>query len=499
MKIWLGYLFCNLLIILIQGESKIISRKYPACTLVHHTIYCFGGTKVIETSSIGNPFLNDHIALDLTQFQKGFTQFNRSNIQWKTLSNKINYKNGTKELLFEFYALSTPLLSLSSSGNNNGGYLLYSKGNLGLNEEQDHPLIKYDIHLNKWFPIPLPSGYNYSTSQDSLINLGNDTFWIWEGETPKKDGQYVINIFNYLTNTWATYYTKNFASDKSGIIPAFDTLSSEWVDIKYTGDKITYKSYHTVTEYPDKDLLIVFGGLFSSNDKIYLLFDIKTNVTKYVTIPLLVDENNISSYENTNERYGHYATLYDSNYLVLIFGFKVENVAADHVSILNVANPFAPFWVTENMMSIDHNNNNTDPLIKHGSIDWEEKNNSHERLSKTAFVVVVTVPLLITIILFIVGIILIRQRINEQRKIKTLEKEDPRLQYKEKLELNLSSTSLLSSDHPSTKPIIKPFDIQPKGGLCKPSLIHLDSDSTLLSSNSNSTSLTTDSNKMLLY
>lgn len=51
------------------------------------------------------------------------------------------------------------------------------------------------------------------------------------------------------------------------------------------------------------------------------------------------------------------ATAFSSNFLILLFGFTNTDTAADHISILNINDPYHPTWFTAPTIPTANNEN----------------------------------------------------------------------------------------------------------------------------------------------
>ncbi|KAI9305495.1 hypothetical protein BJ944DRAFT_230349 [Cunninghamella echinulata] len=352
-----------------MDNTKVINykktkNKKKGCSLLQSTLYCFGGFLepiVNRTVSYKTP-VNEHVYIDLSIFNN-FTTYDPSKINWQT--NISNTLNGTP-LEAIGRSASAPVLSDNS-------YLLFGGASALRREDSNmqYPFLNYNPQLNVWKTLPLPPGNNY-TDYGNIINLGNDTIWAWGGYQSSFYSPNILNIFDYKTSTWTTQtqlnwpvkisFTSTLANDGNVYILGgysrssdgkgwgndtfsqviqFQTQTSQWNFFNASGDKPTDRRYHTVTQIPNKNLLIIYGGLdslyngFSFQDTCHV-YDYTANTFTKAAMPT----------STSNHRFGHYATIYDNNYLVLAFGFADATTPANSLSVLNITDPLQPSWIT---------------------------------------------------------------------------------------------------------------------------------------------------------
>ncbi|KAI9306378.1 hypothetical protein BJ944DRAFT_287064 [Cunninghamella echinulata] len=409
------------------GQNDIKPRIWPGCSLLQSTLYCFGGFLepiVNKTASYKTP-VNEHIYLDLSIFNN-FTTYDPSKLNWQTnISNTLN--GATLEAVGR--STSAPVFSDNS-------YLLFggtsSLGSQVFNSQ--NPFLNYHPQTNTWKNLPLPPGNNY-TEYGNIINLGNDMIWAWGGflNNSITYSPNILNIFNYKTSTWTTQtllqwpvkisftsalandgnvyifggYSrsidgKNLNNDTFSQVIQYQTQTSQWNFLNASGDKPTDRRYHTVTQIPNKDLLIIYGGLdslyngFSLQDTCYL-YDYTKNTFTKAALPT----------STTNHRFGHYAAVYDNDYLLLAFGFTDPTTPANSLSVLNITNPLQPSWVTAPTQS----NQNYEQY--HG-------------LNKASLIAIIVV-VVVVVLGGIIGILFyIRHRRRQKKKQFVLEQQDPR-------------------------------------------------------------------------
>ncbi|CAO3648673.1 unnamed protein product [Cunninghamella blakesleeana] len=302
----------------------------------------------------------DHVSLDLSQFNN-VNSFDLSSVQWNT---KLSTMLNGSPLTSIVFGQSIPL-------NTNDGYVIFG-GNADddQNIQLNIPFIKYDINNDQWTSLPIPNGNNY-TYDGTIVDMNNGSIWQWGGYVNASSliTQQTINIFDYQTSIWTNQYftnqntrvqhTANLIDNRyiyilGGYINTvtytgyadfndiliFDTQLISWRHIIALGDKPYERMYHTTTQIPGKNLLIIYGGRNYSIEQScldpYYIYDISNNKFQHVE----VSNQTILPY-----RHGHYATIYNTNFLVLMFGYKDDLIANDQVSILNIENIYQPTWI----------------------------------------------------------------------------------------------------------------------------------------------------------
>ncbi|CAO3633962.1 unnamed protein product [Cunninghamella echinulata] len=311
--------------------------------------------------------LQEHYSLDLSQFN-GFTSTaGQTGIQWKTLS--INLTQGGNLPSFQIDT-SAPIQS-------NRSYVLYGTIRNETNNTIENQFYNYHPEVNKWSSLPIMSNFS-QINIGSIVNMGNDNLWIWGGSssnstTQSSSSSNILGIFNYNGLIWTSQNSFDWqvrighsaTLARNGIIYiiggsigddqisnlvnftdiiTYNTQSSQWTNVTadIVGRLPSGRAYHTTTTVPDKDLLLIYGGNnlnYSVSDSmqkdVFYLYDTKNNKLSYVIMP--------SDY--LNARHGHFATIYNYNYLVLLFGFSDEQTGAANINVLNIANLNSPYWV----------------------------------------------------------------------------------------------------------------------------------------------------------
>ncbi|CAO3611055.1 unnamed protein product [Cunninghamella blakesleeana] len=343
------YIFFVLCLFLYQfkvdGQFVPKSRGWAGCSLVKTSIHCFGGLTAlyIKDTLVGQYYnlTSEHIAIDLSQYKDDFSNFNKSNVEWKLLSNTVNATNKTSlQGLAEI--ASVPIYSDNS-------YLIYGgeQDGYGGNATIYYPFVNYNPQTDIWNPKNL-SKNDYFTSHTTLVNLGNDTIWIWGGYSyatlslaPNK-----LKLYNYKTSTWTIGSTMDWKPrldhtatlTNNGLIyiiggltayfyeehkygnttykniemvdyidmrniTTFNTHTFKWNNITAIGDEVTYRMAHTTTYLPDKELLMIYGGFVFAASGSYpvpdpcYVYNLKNNSYKRITFPAL---------DTTNLRYAHF-------------------------------------------------------------------------------------------------------------------------------------------------------------------------------------------------
>ncbi|KAI9301332.1 hypothetical protein BJ944DRAFT_274761 [Cunninghamella echinulata] len=207
----------------------------------------------------------------------------------------------------------------------------------------------------------------------STVNLSNDTIWVW-GSLINSTNQYIpqaLYTYDFKNDIWYSQYSLSgsgrvyhtvtlgrneiiyilggyFQSDQVSSsqyanfsqVLTFDTKSSQWLIINSTGDQPSNRILHSTTQISNSDLLVIYGGIQLENnrdfatDDICYIYDSINNSFKKVMLP-----------SNIN-RVGHFATMYGTNYLILVFGFIGFNLPADNLSVLNMTDMYNPTWLT---------------------------------------------------------------------------------------------------------------------------------------------------------
>ncbi|CAO3648400.1 unnamed protein product [Cunninghamella blakesleeana] len=352
--------FYSLLLLKVECQTILSSRMNAECSLIQNTIYCYGGLSNTSTTT-----LREHYSLDMTQFN-GFTStIGQSKLQWNQLSTQLDQNT------------SLPLFSNDASApiQSNKSYVLYST----FTNQSDESLIQnqflnYYPQTNQWSLLPTMTNYT-NINVRSMLNLGNDNIWVWAGPTSNNSASSfssVLGIYNYNGRVWTRQdkldwyvrigHTATLA--KNGMIYiiggsvyddqinnlvnftemiTYNTQSNQWANLTATivGRLPSGRAYHTTINLPDKDILLIYGGnnlnysvSESMEQDVLYTYNTVSNKLQSISMP--------SGY--LNARYGHFATIYNYNFLVLIFGFSDQNVGADTLNVLNIANLNQPYW-----------------------------------------------------------------------------------------------------------------------------------------------------------
>ncbi|CAO3641892.1 unnamed protein product [Cunninghamella blakesleeana] len=349
--------------------GQLSPRGWAGCSLVQSTIYCYGGFSAYNRNGYYNNALSEHISLDLSTFND-FSDFQYSQVQWQTVKQSTQVFQESKARV-----ASASILSKNA-------YLIYG-GFISANNPNSLaiPFQAFDTSNSAWINLPLSPGNKYRTDS-TLVNIGNDTIWIWGGSLNSTGtySQNVVNVFDYKSSQWAGQFFYNFPMRQThtatmagnGIIYVlgggslknatglpfayanfndvltFDTQSTQWNSISGTGDQPSQRDSHSTVQIPNTTYLLTYGGAknepngLKAVDDSYVLFNFVNNSFTIV---------NLTSQNESNKRYGHFATMYQSNLLILVFGFVDGNSGADSFRILNVTDILNPVWFSNNNQS----------------------------------------------------------------------------------------------------------------------------------------------------
>ncbi|CAO3619647.1 unnamed protein product [Cunninghamella blakesleeana] len=345
---------------LVYGQSDdnpVPGRVLPGCALTDNKIYCFGGFAGSSTNNGVNYInkLNDHIELDLSAIGN-FSSIDKSKIRWVNKSNNIN---------------GTPLGKVGQSATavvSDGSYLAFG-GRPSANNT--YPFAVYHPQSDQWTSISLLN--NSFTINTNIVNLGNDQIWIWGGEIPGiiSSTENMLYIYDYKLNTWPTVqvFTGNVSHDHTAtlvnnivyiiggfssagnnpiiemsIFKTYNTIDGTWGSITTTGSKPFDRAYHTTVATNDNKYLIIYGGGrplksgFESVNDVYYVYNIEKQSLQGVD---LLPAPGLT----TSRRFGHYATIYNTNYLLLVFGYIDKDTQAnENINVLNIQNVYEPTW-----------------------------------------------------------------------------------------------------------------------------------------------------------
>ncbi|CAO3621692.1 unnamed protein product [Cunninghamella echinulata] len=275
--------------------------------------------------------------------------------------------------------------------------------------------------------------FKNSTWSNKIID---PTFYGWFG---------VANHTSTLAGT--TIYRiggSQISSEEAATFPlslmyTFSTTAMKWSVNETKGIRPSDREHHTATYLPDKNLILLYGGSIilggsaSFLEDNYVIYNITSN--SYVRIEETV------YYPFSKKRFGHYATLYNSNYLVLMFGYTENFQASDAINILNITDPLKPIWIINTETTIDENNENNG-------------------LSKTTLIIIIVITI-ITVLSIILGIVIyLRRKNRKDKEIIQLEKEDPRNTFYSiaKPFDNINEDNVIKPFDNSEDDVIKPFD-----------------------------------------
>ncbi|KAI9301396.1 hypothetical protein BJ944DRAFT_243311 [Cunninghamella echinulata] len=308
-----------------------------------------------------NQILNvQHISLDLTQLQ-ALPILNDSYIEWESVADVINSTQA--KVKPRGYQGSVVAISDNS-------YVMYG-GALS------DPFLNYNPQSYTWRTLEVDSNVNI-TYRNTVVNMGDDMFWLWGGENFPNFNNYVsnaANIYDYKAAKWVNQIVENDVSMRvehtatlgldGGIyilggatrypdgsfnysnfndVMRFDTKSSQWSYFTANSYPATPRVSHTATQLPNRNQILVYGGLNSDRNlkpvpsfDYYIIFDYSSKTFE----PFQV--SNLPNVKNS--RYGHFATIYNETYLVMAHGFIDENTTATTLSVLDISDPSHPSWV----------------------------------------------------------------------------------------------------------------------------------------------------------
>ncbi|CAO3621734.1 unnamed protein product [Cunninghamella echinulata] len=261
-------------------------RASAGCSRIDSMVYCIGGAVYDQKSYLNARYLNDHIALNLSQINNDFSTFNPSQLTWITLSN-INNKTGN---LIQPIAFSAATSLSSDNGYVFYGGVQYTNNNYSI---PDDIFMQYNPKENNWHPLPTLSG-DQLFSGAAIVNIGNDVLLKSGGQSiPEKLINNTAALFDYKSSTWSDKIldpassiwvsspevlrysmdghsmtlvgTNIYRIGSNSYIPItfiylFSTINMTWVDIKANGIRPSDRRYHTATYLPDKNLILLYGG-----------------------------------------------------------------------------------------------------------------------------------------------------------------------------------------------------------------------------------------------
>ncbi|CAO3619886.1 unnamed protein product [Cunninghamella blakesleeana] len=328
--------------------QEISDRTNPGCVLVNDHIHCYGGLGTTRGH------LNDNLELDLSEFGD-FSILNKSKIKWKSNSKSIN-------------GYDLPSVVQPAATNLSDETILFYGG---ISKDLNNmPFIHFNPKTNTWNNIQVPNNTYFVGNQ--IVNIGNDKIWIYGGNPPE-DTSFISTfyIYDYKNNNWSikepmqgthlSYYSATLRNDIIYIIGGFhsrtnytplnqfktyNTTNGEFGNLTTLGSERDGRLEHSTTLTSDKKYILIYGGvrikdkhnLFLPCVDVYYIYDISSNTLKHV--PLYG-----SSQLSIVTRYRHYATIYKSNYLLLVFGISDGSTSTDSLNVLNVQDPFNPKWV----------------------------------------------------------------------------------------------------------------------------------------------------------
>ncbi|CAO3619595.1 unnamed protein product [Cunninghamella blakesleeana] len=429
-----------------NGQSnKVTGRLYPGCALSGDKLFCYGGFSGLPENNNALTYTNtytDHLELDLTLFGN-LTTFNSSKIQWNGRSNIIN---------------GSPIIGaadIATATLSDGSYIMYGGRS---NHLIDFPFARYNPQSDTWNrndKIWMFGGDVRAQGQTPLLRLSIYDFKIgsWStlqpyvGNPPADNTVTLVGSTIYLLGGANIQFGENggFRLTPFNYIQTFNTIDSSWGNITTNGDRPTDRCFHSTTLTNDNKYLLVYGGIipnsqrFAKSEDAYYVYDIQNNVFKYVSL-------GPPPQSNTAVRFGHFAAIYKSKFMLLAFGYNDLTTAADNLNVLNIQDPFSPSWVAYPTDTPTNNNNN--------NIQTSASNDVNIKTVVPAVVVPVTVALLG----IAVGVFLcIRRRKKKQQNAFVLEQQDPRKaldnqDYSHLVALEDGTNTVKGSDpsHPAT-------------------------------------------------
>ncbi|CAO3619635.1 unnamed protein product [Cunninghamella blakesleeana] len=413
-----------------NNNNQVKGRVLPGCVLIVNKVYCFGGFTggALNNGVVYQNSLNDHISLDLTALGS-FSEIDQSRIQWTNRSNTLN---------------GIPLGALAQLGTavlSDGSYVIYGGRN---STDNTQPLAIYHPQSDQWEGVTLPNNDTYYI-RTQIVNLGNDRIWIWGGDVPVSLPNLTVDMFyiyDYKSKLFPTVQTltTNISSDHTAtlvnniiyiiggatlnaqvkgrttipfdIFQTYNTLDGTWGSISTNGSKPVGRAFHTTVATADNKHLIIYGGSQPFNGKfqicndVYYIYDIENNNLQGVDIS---NPPGLSG----PQRFGHFATLYNSTYLLLFFGYNDLNTPIkNNLHVLNVENISQPKWIT--FASNDGNST-------------QQNDGGNKGVDIKTIVPAVVVPVVLVLSAAAVAFFFfIRHRKRKQKKQFILEQEDPR-------------------------------------------------------------------------
>ncbi|KAI9301397.1 hypothetical protein BJ944DRAFT_5349 [Cunninghamella echinulata] len=260
--------------------QTISARRNAGCALISNSIYCYGGIPIKGDQSLNV----QHIRFDLQQLH-GITDLDDSKIRWVMVPDVINSTQAiVKPRGYQASAVAT----------SDNSYVMYG-GVAG------DSFLNYNPQSYTWRTLQVDPNVNL-TNRNTVVNMGNDMFWLWGGENFPDFTKYlqnVANIYDYKAAKWvnrivedsapmrientgtlgrdgsiyilggATRYPDgNFSYSNFNEVRKFDTKSSQWSYFNATGHIASPRVSHTATQLPNKNQLLIYGGI--NSDPAYL-------------------------------------------------------------------------------------------------------------------------------------------------------------------------------------------------------------------------------------
>ncbi|CAO3651426.1 unnamed protein product [Cunninghamella blakesleeana] len=356
-------------------QSQSFSLIRPGCTLIKTSIYCFGGY-TLDNNLRQSPS-NTNIFLDLSKYNN-FTNFKSEDVQWNVIGNTLSDTGAT---------LQARSFSASTSTFSDDTILIY--GGISSTENPTsspiaNPFIGFQTQLNKWRNLLLPSSGNF-TSRSTMVNLGNDTIWIWGGQAQSSSNYSpnIVYLYNYRNSQWlnqinsdwgmriehtATLANNNMIYIIGGSVKVndasfeyaslnniiqFDTQTSTWSNVTATGDFPKNRVSHTTTQIPGKNQLLIYGGVDAFREPDYLpdslcyAYDYEKNTYTLVAVPR-------NPKNGVNTLYGHFATSYAGSFIIFAFGYVNISSPSVSLNVLNITDLNNLNWVIEPVQQLNN-------------------------------------------------------------------------------------------------------------------------------------------------
>ncbi|CAO3653095.1 unnamed protein product [Cunninghamella echinulata] len=146
--------------------QQVSARKNAGCSLILNKIFCYGGYPLNRYGSLNV----QHISLDLTQLHD-ISNLEDSKIQWNMVTDVINSTQRTvQSRSYQGHAVVT----------SNNSYIMYG-GDHNDSIIDTELFLNYNPQTYTWKSLQVDSSVN-ATANNTIVNIGNDHFWLWGGE-----------------------------------------------------------------------------------------------------------------------------------------------------------------------------------------------------------------------------------------------------------------------------------------------------------------------------